>query len=1309
MKFYNLLIPQLLSGCLCSYLLLVSTINRDAKICLSNTTPLRSLIEYWSRISEGLSMEDSTCSLGDSSYVRMSNKTIMNSIKLVQDSVTEIKLQCNMANNSNALLHFDGLSDSFDRPQILNCESKESLGDINYNPEYEIHNKDIKTELKSSDSILRDRVAELEERLRDETKLLNAERIIRDMEMNDHSERYYSNDVRMREHEEQVKNLDKMLVEKESYIARLQNNITSMISAIKPTKKAATLITAISLLSSAYPSPEMPHLRNRFGKGLYKTEEADESNCRPIDYGTACAGFEYIYYKGDYPFMKAHYHHRTLLEAYNDNLISLKSSNGLCKLDNTKGKACFDERAFIKASCPPGLNSAHYVDSKGKMRIVKCEDGNELTEDCVHCKKPLTGKQVSKSSVALQDAVCQVNSTQYNGPSIVPLGVCSIGNMKFKSCENGVTQVESMPFAIFQEQGKIYLDSLVVRNTDMVTKDSFLCYDRVGQVDGSDTSQTTTNRMKKFDISKCKNVVRTGDKHCAGDEVFCSQYNCEGDYPAAQCVFAKGSGPIELFMSGVWVRPICLGYEKVSVRREIKPQILKSQSECLNCVADCKIRGIVVRSTGFRITSAIACSHGSCVSKTQEPNTEILVPYPGMSASTGGDIGIHLSHDDGTISNRLRVFCEPRDLCEAHSCMFCLEALINYQCHTFLSGLMVAMFVVSMIAVLVSGVAVILKVFRISPRILALPIVWLSMIFRWIATGAYIRLSTKLRNLNNEIGWNDNNIEGVIVQGGNPRFLNNNARNMNRHLNRYMYTIGILLFMICSVHPCSEIALASSKMTKCTSEKSKTNCKVSGSLLLKAGIIGSDTCLLIKGRSDTQQTLISIKTESSEIVCRQGQDFWTGQFSPKCMSSRRCHGVGECIDQICQAWTDNKTSQEFSGISKNQKMVENKCIEQCGGFGCGCFNINPSCLFVHAEYVSNRKEAIRVFNCIDWVHRLTLKVTDSQGDSEIITLGSMETKFFKWGSLTLSLDAEAITGSSNLLFMQNHAGGFSLADEQFSDIPREGFIGEIRCGSEAAVTSAHSSCKKAPNLIKYKPVLDYVECSTNLIDPFTMFLRGSLPQTRNGKTFTSSKDQKTVQALANAQVNAQISLTIDDYEVEFKEEGPSCEATFLNLTGCYSCNHGARVCLRVSIISDGIFSSHNEDNSLNMAFHVKNNMKEYCQILHFDTPHVDEQMTYTCGSDERPINIRGSLISIMPFDFRNQSDTVSTIVNPVSTGWSLSNWGKGLMNWLGGPLKTMGLIILYIGLSILGLTLLIYIFKVIILSYIKKIASRKSK
>ncbi|API68881.1 polyprotein [Bujaru virus] len=1060
----------------------------------------------------------------------------------------------------------------------------------------------------------------------------------------------------------------------------------------------APIITSVLLLASTVSSEENPweHSFNRPGvKKNYKLETSEDASCSAIDYGSKCPGFLHLLNTTQYPLFNAHVHKFSFLEAVEDSIIT-KETSGVCTLNNGAGvQKCNEYKALIKSYCPHGFKSAHYLDGQGKLRGVSCPDQHELSEDCNFCVK-ITGSTVKKSTVALQDGFCQKSTEQLKGREPASKVYCSVGRKSFKSCSRVQSQHESVAFVIFNNGPKIYLDKLIMKNDEILNDSAFLCYDYKGQLAGTDTNAADERGKKSIKITECKSVDPSKSRICTGDSIFCTRHSCTNEYPNAYCMVAPGSGPVRVFINGAWQTPKCIGYEVVKVSREVKPIIQTVDQPCQDCIVDCLNEGIHIKTTGRFIGTATACSHGYCTSHMQDPSPDAVVPYPGGSHTTGGEISIHLSNSKQEPGLSLKVYCPAHDGCSIIDCVFCRENFLNFHCHTILSSLFLA-FLISLITYsVVMTVWKVMKTLKVIPSYVKSPLDWIVKFVSWIIKKIASSLAQRFRRLNENIN-NDVEIGEMAPLG------RRELRPIPRNIIRTTFVLGL----IAMASACSQNEIASSKITKCRMDGSKTICKYTGIINLKAGMIGSESCVILKGNVEGQQNMIRIKTLSSESVCREGNSFWTGQFSPVCHSSRRCHLVAECKGDACQSWNSTVVSKEFKSIVEHDVMSENRCFEQCGGIGCTCFNVYPSCLFVHMKLKPVRKEAVRVFNCVDWIHKINFEVSSPDGTKEKVSISSMESKFFNWGSLSLSLDADIVTESSGLTFLKSSSGGFALADEALPAQPRKGFLGEIRCSSEAAVASAHKSCIRAPDLIHYSPRMDAADCTTSLVDPFAAFLRGSLPQTRHGRTYTSSIDKQTVQALTNSMVQASFVLNLDDYEVEFQESSSSCDVAFVNLTGCYSCNSGALACF--SLYSSGgaevIISSKSSDKMF--GFSAESTKKEKCQIQHYNEPIIDEMMDYTCGGVSRTIRVKGHLVAqSMKTDLVSTGSSV--IVNPVKSDFSITGLLYGFSKWMGSPLKALGTAAIYIVIGFAILLSLIYGIR-ITLSKALSLAFKKKK
>ncbi|ALS88185.1 glycoprotein precursor complex [Dashli virus] len=1290
--------------------------NSLASTCFSQNTGSSIIEKYWGFEMAKMPGFDLHCRFNDEGAPKyMTHENAAKQLKVVSTAPDTMKFSCeNDVGTLGLSITNDGTNNMME-PAVIYCDTKEFIRSVAAPEQPQRENPEsLRKAAEEKDNMIQRKTKELEEvraaldakiqvahheiqQKENEVQRLRVE--LREASKRGHDQeslkfRLEESDGRIKGLKEELKQLTFKIFDHQATKDELQRAKSEMQSlrrkikdmetasqARKPTNSSIPLVTTamLSLLSTSVAvAPEAgmnsaTHINNRPGMGKF-TLLAIEGNepCTKIDYGVVCSRFDHLKSFDRYPFFNSHYHHRAILEAHYDGIIEMSPTTS-CNETQVKAKdaRCSKEVRKLAYKCPRGVTGMLYIDSEGKLGNIHCKKGEELMDNCIQCRKAQKGTPQKGLLMQLQDAVCQPNSVDYTGPKQVLKGYCKIGMTNFRQCDHFADIEEVVPFVVFKNKGKLYMDSMRIRNKDVLEKENFICY---GPKANADTDTSNHGGRTAIKITECKNVDPAKEKICSGDNTFCSKFACDNELPDVHCEVAPGAGPIEVYYGGVWLQPKCIGYERAVVRREMPPPVITSEDSCDSCYSECLDDHILVRSTGFMISGAVACSHGACTSLTISPATEIFIPYPGMASSIGGDIGIHLSHDEVQVSSHYKVHCEPKDPCIAHSCIICAEGIINYQCHTALSAFVVVTIIVVFMLVAIMILRKCLKLFRVAPGVILVPFSWMVRLTCWLSKKLKLSTERRMARINEEIGWRP--VEARAVY---------RARDRDRRPIPRSAIYLAVLFTLSVASACSDHTIASSKIVKCITRDSKDICTISGVVNVKAGPIGSETCVTLRGPDSTDKKFLTIKTVASELTCSEGQSYWTTQYGVECLSSRRCHGVAECTGDSCQQWNNTMVSKEFFGMTNNSVISENKCIEQCGGMGCACFSVYASCLFVHARLRPTKREAIRVFNCVDWSHRLVLEVTDFNGNKEKVTMTGMTTKFFSWGSITLALEFEGITGTNSFSFLRSSSGSFALVDEAISMEPRKGFLGEVRCSSEAAALTAHRSCAVAPDIVRYKPMTDIVDCSTSLIDPFAVFLRGALPQTRNGKTFSSSIDKKTVQAFTSGVVHASMSLSFDNFEVEFEEERTPCQASFVNITGCYSCNEGARVCIQATAAKNTTLHVHSPDNSLTIVMNVASPKSTDCKVVHLSSPQVKEDVVYGCDGYYKAMTISGTLVAMNPFDDRRHEETNSVVVNPKAGRWDITSWAAGLVDWLGGPFRTAGIIIGYVILAIIFL------------------------
>ncbi|AFH88996.1 polyprotein [Punique virus] len=1040
-------------------------------------------------------------------------------------------------------------------------------------------------------------------------------------------------------------------------------NATTTLATVVLTSLLATGLAAIEQIEERNTN----HILNRPGTGVYMASPTLTQTECSLGYGKECKSWELQVSPLHYPFFTSNVDKYSILESITQEPTLLIKNNNSCELTTSPGsqKQCQKESSTIKKYCTDDARAYFFIDLGGNLSIVHCSNNFVLSEDCNFCISK-SGGVGQKIFMPIQDAFCQRGGSE--SPPVVRYSkdLCSIGLFKIKSCHKSTSRYERMGF-IVAGQKKLYLEELKMRYRQEYDEDQFFCYK---------VKSNSPLQYEKVSPSKCKGVG-SQDQKCNGDEYFCNRYPCDTNNPDAHCSLRRHAAVVEVNVGGVWIKPKCVGYEKVLVKRGgLKTEDL-SVRECTSCLWECERNKVVVKTHGPKIVSATACSHGSCKSVMQKPSTFLEIPYPGNSEIIGGDIGIHMSERGSPSNIHVVVHCKPKDSCDISDCIFCKHGILNYQCHSVASAVLLS----TMIAACLALVGVIVSrskhAVKFLASVVAIPFKWVSLLTVWVVKNWKLRITRVIRATNDAIGW-ENNLEQVRVE---------NAARRPQPAVRYAFYGTTILSILSTGLCCSESLIAESSIMQCTTEDSSTVCKATGTVVLKLGPIGSESCLILKGLRDNEKQFISIKTISSELTCREGESFWTSLYTPVCLSSRRCHLMGECTGDICLKWKTNKTSAEFTGKTHSEVIHENKCFEQSGGMGYGCFNVNPSCLMVHSYLKPIYKNAFKVFRCVAWNHRVRLGITTHKRNFEI-TLMAMSTQQTDWGSIGLILDSEGITGTNSYSFMKHGLGSFAIIDEPYVTEPRKGYLGEVRCPTEETAVKASPSCKVAPGLIEYQPEMDVVECTTNMMDPMAIFNRGSLPQVRDGKTFTQSIEKSSVQALTTGEIHASVRLVLDEYEVEYKVVNNDCDSTFVNITGCYSCDEGARLCVKVKASSDVIYHFTDSDNSMNVLFKVSSNIQDYCIVLHFSKPVVNVEGKYDCGRSKKPMLIKGTLIAMAPHDDRVTNGGSSIIINPKGGGVDFLGWLSGLSSWFGGPLKTF---LIIAGFLIVGIIIVIII------------------
>nr|URZ29349.1 glycoprotein precursor [Pangolin phlebovirus] len=1031
----------------------------------------------------------------------------------------------------------------------------------------------------------------------------------------------------------------------------------------------------LSVLIPAALTALCPHIKNRRMLGnhsVHPSQHKPKEDCLEIDYGKNCPGFDWIANPTNYPLFYSKHHMLTIAEAMNLKLIQLKSNGGCSNRDGKVNCKIMFPRDQVNCRILP--TSILGLGEDGAFHLWECPTNQTFSDDCLRCEDKKTPQE--QNLIFIDDTVCQVVETKDRDvyPPPIPRDVCRIGTTFYRQCEYPVASIERVHYML---QGlphvPAYLFDFSVHITEEGDDHEFLCSGQSG---------------KACPISECKKTGTTSD--CSGDSTFCDHYVCGSMTPKCSCQKMQGTGTMRIYTAGRWYTPICFGTIKMRVVRNIPMQQEVATRSCTTCTTKCTPTEIIVHTDGILVDSGHLCCSESCIVKMQRPSTTVIFSRPDACKLNRGEFDIILDEEGTSQSVKVQGFCDPIPACSDSSCFWCWANWLNFHCHSTSKLILIWLFFSAVLVVI--GVSIgYLKGLWMLGKMLWSPIRWTFLLMKWITCSLGGRVKRAKKDLDSKI------MERPLLTQKAPTPDLNQSRTEDgfprvKGVPIYMYIVCIVL-ALGEASGCSENHLLSADQTTCVPSGSHLTCTVRGEALIKAGPLGSEACIRFGPSTSKQRRVIKIKTLGSSLKCRKGGSYWTAQFSPKCMSSRRCHLVGECEDSNCEGWGQDQISLEFSHMVDDARLSENGCVEQCGGLGCGCFNINPSCLFYRNEFQLSDQHIYEVFQCAEWVHELRLSASQLQRPDEELIMIDGETKQLDWGSLSVAIDGESITTSNSFHFMRR-GSKFAIIDEGFSDIPRKGFLGEIRCPSLASAKAVSSSCLKADGLTRYVGQLDSLRCESRLINPGLIFSRGKLPQSRDGACFTAKPGSSVVEALTSRPIKVVLKATFEGTGIRFDIDPPKCSASFKNITGCYSCNPGSQICMKAGMDKQGSTGTMvlKCPSGIETAIGLTSDIKPHCFMIHTDKQNVNEDCRYSCGREEKKMHIYGSLQYVGLHEDRVFNESSAPVINPRSGSFSWGNWFWGLGSLGGGWIKTL---LGSLALVIIGIIIVLICLKII--------------
>ncbi|EFO83707.1 hypothetical protein CRE_02833 [Caenorhabditis remanei] len=98
--------------------------------------------------------------------------------------------------------------------------------------------------------------------------------------------------------------------------------------------------------------------------------------------------------------------------------------------------------------------------------------------------------------------------------------------------------------------------------------------------------------------------------------------------------------------------------------------------------------------------------------------------------------------------------------------------------------------------------------------------------------------------------------------------------------------------------------------------------------------------------------------------CQKGPIMFTKNVTVHADSSKRCHGMGECVDRKCLDVGPNSKLSEFT--EGNKYPGHTYCSSSCGGLWCRCLLPTEACLFYRTYAVPTTDDKFQIYSCDTW-------------------------------------------------------------------------------------------------------------------------------------------------------------------------------------------------------------------------------------------------------------------------------------------------------------------------------------------------------
>ncbi|AKC91377.1 polyprotein [Hunter Island virus] len=939
---------------------------------------------------------------------------------------------------------------------------------------------------------------------------------------------------------------------------------------------------------------------------------------------------------------------------------------------------------------PKGVRMVEGVSYKGKVFVERpsfksyvawsCDDSTSMSKSGSFCRSDnaiSSGLITAHRVLWIGDVACQVgtpitddvfNELATFSQSEYP-DICKIDGEVFNECEQ---ETGEMSFDLnWMDVGKAHKILMREHSTKWLqesTRKDFVCITSEGDpCPDSDEDECFINEK------------------CSGDTQFCINHGCVGhqgkNSTPCHCELVDKPGALTVRYGGISVRPYCYGFSRMMVTFSRQTKQFK-KSGCTGCEIECYSGGVRLITLTSKVKDGTACIGQMCASiQGGAKRTEIKFHERVLVGKLNVMIDGRL--EEGA-SFSLKGYCHFPSGCEAVSCTFCHEFLRNPQCYPVKKWLFIfIVFMVLWIALMLvtSVLRAVILWWSVIYKPVKLVLIILKRIIRTIFSGFNrVRVRGQIIMQEEEMRRGEANYEAAVF---NPR-----ARPRV-----FLPTLLMMLFLITLCSGCDELVMAESKMITCKRGTGNyKECQVTGRALLPAVNPGQEACLHFQTNESPETKCFKIKVKSINLKCKQGSTYFVPETRSRCTSVRRCRWAGDCQSGCPDGFRQHSFSGDWTARMDRSSLGWSGCADGCGGAACGCFNAAPSCIFWRKWLENPSGRAWKVSPCIAWVLAADIEVTLPSGEKRgMHPLSGVATQMFKGVSLTYLGSSSNYVGLSNLCEMSEEVSDeMAIAPCNLPGHATMGSVGEVQCSSlEGAKKINKDSCVWDSNLIGVELRTDDITCYTKLTSVEAVANYSRVPCIMGGIRFERSPHERgrVIGSPTDiTSVKGSFSVTFRGLRLKLSETMATCTGEFVNLTGCYSCMHGATAEFKIS--SNKNTTAHVVCEHDKTAFEVHEGMRVYKAPLSFNSAVVKETCEFVCGGQKSQFQVEGNLV-FLDIPKVHEGSYMKTFHSSVGGGASVPNpldwlsalFGNSLSHWILG----------IIGLAILSMIALVLI------------------